>query len=340
MKVLFDHHDPFFLAHGGFQIQIEQTRYALEELGAQVEYARWWDDSQRADILHFFGRPTAVYASMAQAKGMKVVVAELLTQTASRSPRALKLQEVMIRSARSVLPATFTLKLAWDVYQQADAFVALNSHEARLMRQLFGADPQKIHVIYNGVEQTFFDAPKTPRDQWLVCTATITERKRILELAQGALIVKTPVWIIGKPYSESDPYYLQFRNLAQSNPSLIRYEGAISDRAQLARVYRAARGFVLQSDRESLSLSALEAAACDCPLLLSDLPWAHSVFGDKVHYAPAFCPAQELAPHLRKFYDAAPSLTAPFRPPTWKEIAAQFIKLYETLLRDKATSSR
>lgn len=46
MKVLFDHSFPFALAHGGFQIQIEQTKAALESLGVSVDYLRWWDDSQ------------------------------------------------------------------------------------------------------------------------------------------------------------------------------------------------------------------------------------------------------------------------------------------------------
>ena len=33
MKVLFDHPNPFMLAHGGFQIQIEQTKKAPERIG-------------------------------------------------------------------------------------------------------------------------------------------------------------------------------------------------------------------------------------------------------------------------------------------------------------------
>jgi glycosyltransferase involved in cell wall biosynthesis len=334
MKVIIDHHDPFFLAHGGLQIQIEQTRAALERAGMQVEFARWWDDSQRADIIHFFGRPNAPYADFAHAKGMKLVVSELLTQTASRSPAQLKAQQFLIGVCRRILPPAFTLKLAWDIYQRADAFVALNAHEGKLMEQLFGADPKKVRVIYNGVERDFFDAPKTARAKWLVCTATITERKRIVELARAAFLAKTPVWIIGKPYGESDPYYVQFRELAKSEPEIIRYEGGISDRARLAQIYRAARGFVLLSDRESLSLSALEAAACECPLLLSDLPWARSVFGEKVRYAPAFGAAERLVEPLSKFYADCPKLNPPFRPPTWDEIAAQVVKLYESLLRD------
>src|SRR6185503_2412225 len=105
------------------------------------------------------------------------------------------------------------------------------------------------------------------RGRWLVCTAIITERKRVLELAQAALHAQTPIWIIGKPYSETDPYFQEFLALAKTHPEVIRYEGAISDRQRLAQIYREARGFVLLSKWESLSLSALEAAACGCPVL-------------------------------------------------------------------------
>ena len=42
MKVLFDHHCPFMLAHGGTQIQIEQTKAALEKLGVTVEPLLAW----------------------------------------------------------------------------------------------------------------------------------------------------------------------------------------------------------------------------------------------------------------------------------------------------------
>lgn len=42
MKVLFYHLTPFAFAHGGLQIQILQTRKALEALGVEVEFLRWW----------------------------------------------------------------------------------------------------------------------------------------------------------------------------------------------------------------------------------------------------------------------------------------------------------
>jgi hypothetical protein len=112
----------------------------------------------------------------------------------------------------------------------------------------------------------------------------------------------------------------------------LRYEGPIQDREKLARVYREARGFVLLSAMESLSLSALEAAACECPLLLSRLPWATTFFHESACYCSINSPATRTAPFLRQFYDAAPGLKPPPRPPTWLEVGQQLKRLYEMLL--------
>src|SRR6185369_10461274 len=114
---------------------------------------------------------------------------------------------------------------------------------------------------------------------------------------------RIPVWIIGRAYSESDPYARRFFDLAKQNPEIIRYEGAIADRQRLAGIYREARGFVLLSAMESLSLSALEAAACGCPLLLSDLPWARSTFGKDASYCP-IASTETTAEALEGFYEA------------------------------------
>ena len=124
--------------------------------------------------------------------------------------------------------------------------------------------------------------------------------------------------------------------LAGSHPQIIRYEGPIQDRARLAAIYREARGFVLLSTWESLSLSALEAAACECPLLLSDLPWARTFFHDRASYCPVAKATTRTAAVLREFYDAAPGLPRPQRPLSWLEIAKQLKSVYDSLLALKA----
>ena len=330
MKVLLDHPHPFLLSHGGFQIQIEQTCQALRQSGVDVEYLRWWDDQQPADIIHYFGRPSLAYVRLAKAKGIRLVMSQLLTGLGSRPQWLLPLQKMAIATARATLPEMVTGSFAWDVFQNVDAAIALTPWEAHLMSYMFGAPKDKVHVVANGVEEVFLNSLPASRGPWLVCTAIITERKRVLELAEGAIAAKTPLWIIGKPYTEADPYAQRFLELARQNPSVIRYEGAIADRAQLARIYREARGFVLLSTMESLSLSALEAAACECPLLLSDLPWARTTFRENAAYCP-IASTQTTATHLRTFYDAAPTQKIPAKPPTWRKIAEQLKVIYEGL---------
>ena len=330
MKVLFDHHLPFALAHGGVQHQLIQTKAALEKIGIETDFIRWWDDAQRGDIIHFIGRPSADYIVFAHGKGCKVVIAELLTATGSRTRGQLVLQKFSTNIFKSILPKTFTARLAWDAYRLADACIANTSWEAHLMNYLFGTPEERIHVVPNGVEEIFLNSQKAPREKWLVCTATITERKRILELAQAAVRAKTPLWVIGKAYSDSDAYAQKFFALAKQNLQFIRYEGAISNRAQLAKIYREARGFVLLSAMETRSLSAEEAAACECPLLLSDLPWARSTFGEPATYCPIRS-TESTAQILKKFYSEAPQLPPPLKPATWEDVARQLEKIYESV---------
>ncbi|HOX55657.1 MAG TPA: glycosyltransferase family 4 protein [Verrucomicrobiota bacterium] len=332
MKVLFYHFTPFAFAHGGLQTQIIQTRQALERLGVQAEFLRWWDSGQSGDILHFFGRIRLGTLQLARGKGLKVVQAELLTEQGARSRLRLALEKMARRAMTLALPRVVTDSFHLDSYRLADACVALTEWEAYLMRKVYGAPRERIHVVPNGVEEVFLNSRPAKRGPWLVCAATIAEHKRVLELAQYAVRAQTPLWVIGKPYSEQNAYAQRFIALAKAHPRFLRYEGPIADRARLARVYREARGFVLLSAMESLSLSALEAAACECPLLLSRLPWATTVFRENACYCPVTASSGRTAAFLRQFYDAAPSLKPAPRPLTWTEVAKLLKRLYETLL--------
>ena len=332
MKVLIDYHTPFALAHGGLQYQIVQTKAALELAGGvETDYLRWWDDEQHADVIHFVGRPTTEYINFAHGQCCKVVVAELLTATGSRSRGELALQRLCAGMLRRMLPGMFAARMAWDSYRLADACIANTAWEAHLMNYLFNAPRARIHVVPNGVEEVFMHSAPAARGRWLVCAATITPRKRVLELAGAAVAAQTPLWIIGRPYSDSDPYAQKLFTLARRHPQILRYEGAIADRTGLARIYREARGFVLLSDMETRSLSAEEAAACECPLLLSDLPWARSTFGENASYCPVASP-ERCAGFLKHFYDVAPSLPAPPKPAAWIEVGRQLKAVYEQAL--------
>ena len=332
MKILIDHPLPFMLAHGGLQTQIERTKGALEEAGLEVEYLRWWDESQNGDIIHFFGRPNPSHIDFAHAKGIRYVMSELLTGQGSRTRAQLRIQAGIEHMLARFIPATFLANFRWDAYKNADAFIVLTEWEAEVTRILFNPDESKLHVVPNGVEADFFRNAELPRQpgEELVCTATITERKRVLELAEAAVEAQVPVRILGKPYGEDDPYYRRFLALASESPEFVRYGGGVSNRRALADIYQQARGFVLLSTMESLSLSALEAAASGCPLLLSDLPWARCTFGARASYCP-IASAEKTAGFLRAFYEKAPSLPLPARPSDWRKVADQLIGIYRSV---------
>ena len=331
MKVLIDHHSPFALAHGGLQIQIEQTHRALAACGVEVEWLRWWDPHQRGDVIHYFGRPSPVIIQHAHEKGMKYVFSELLGATGARSSFALHAQWLANRAMERFAPEMIVGRMLWDSFREADACIALTGWEAHLMRSLFGAPRERMHVIPNGVEPEFLEPGTAVRGEWLVTTASILPVKQIVETARAAAQAETPYWVIGRPFAEDDAYYREFLSIKDAHPKLIRYEGPVSDRRALAGVYREARGFVMFSRWETLSISALEAAACGCPLLLSDLPWAHSVFDKAVSYCPRDAATEVRARALRKFYDAAPTLPIPPKPLSWREVGEKLRTLYAAL---------
>jgi len=332
MKILFNCSLPFGLAHGGQAIQLHQTMAALTAIGVEVEPLRWWDENQTGDIIQWAGMIPLEIIHFAHQKNIKIIMANLLTAQGSQTAWQRGAKRVFRWGIENFTPRQVAVAFGWEPYRIADACVALTPWEKHLMAFKFGARPEKIFVVPNGIEEAFFQAPPTERGPWLICTATITERKRVLELAQAAVAAQVPLWIIGRAYAESDAYAQKFFALAKANPRFIRYEGGIADRAKLATIYRAARGFVLLSTMESRSLSAEEAAACECPLLLSDLPWARSTFTTGTEFCPVTDATATTAAVLRRFYDAAPHLPPPAKPATWPEVARQFKVIYEQLL--------
>ena len=121
MKILLNCLTPFSLAHGGAQIQIEQTLEALKNAGVDAEPLRWWDAAQHADLIHNFGRMPAEHIKLAQQKNIKVVMGELLTAQGSRSHSQLRLQKFISRTVERLAPRSFTTAFNWKSYQMADA---------------------------------------------------------------------------------------------------------------------------------------------------------------------------------------------------------------------------
>ena len=304
----------------------------LQNLGVEVEPARWWDENQTGDILHFIGRPTTLSLRLAHQKRFKVVMTDLLDQTASRSASRLFIQRMFNRSLGRVLER-FTGQFNWEAYREADAMIFAVPHEWEVAQYLFGANPGHGHVIPHGLDEEALRALSQPQaeEDYLISVATIDRRKNSVLLAEAALRAKVPVLFLGRPYAEDDSYFLRFLDLMDGQ--YVRYAGFVSAEEKYHSL-RGGRGFVLLSQFESGCIAVFEAAAAGLPLFLSDLPWARRSYPAAQNLQLARVgAASEIAPILSRFHQSAhraPRQTFPVS--SWREIASRYLAIYESVL--------
>lgn len=331
MKVLFSCGVPFFLAHGGSQTLTEGLMGGLQSLGVEVEPARWWDGEQTGDILHSIGRPSLLNVRLAHAKGMKVVMTDLLDQTASRSRGRLFLQRNFIRLLGPGL-SRLTNRLDWGVFREIDAMVYAVPHEWEVARYLFDANRERGFVIPHGLDAAVINELALPQEQedYLISVATIDPRKNSVLLAQAAHRAKVPIVFLGKPYAEDESYFRSFQALVDDR--YVRYPGFVSAEEKY-RYLRGARGFVLLSQFESGCIAVFEAAAAGLPLLLSDLPWATKGYprARNISYVEPDSPEGI----LKQFYAASRREAEPNFPIlSWAELARQYQELYQKIVAE------
>ena len=333
MKVIFDNAAPVMLAHGGAQIQIEQTKAGLESIGVEVEYMRWWDKTQRGDLIHYFGTASNYYLNLARTTGKPVVMTTLFTAACNRSDTQLQWQGRVIKAALK-FPAANGLKnqLNWGTYARATRNVVGLECERFVLEKVFHVSAKNISVVPLGLPDIYLRAgPGRRQAAHLICTGTITQRKNCLELAEMARAAQTPVLFVGRPYSETDAYWLRFKKLVDGK--LVKHQPHTDSQAEMVGLLQAARGFVLMSDYENWCLSAHEAVACGLPLLVQDQKWSRERFGDQISCFQRIGNNPENVETLKQFYAAAPGLHSPaIKLHSWVEVAQELKSVYERVL--------
>ena len=333
MKVLLWTNIPFFLAHGGVQTHMDNLLRYLPDFGVEAEPLRWWDSAQTGDLIHAITRPETGVVRLAHDKGMKVVMSDILDVPASRTDLQLFLQRTMIRAAKR-FAGGLTWKLNWEVYQEADALVFVLLREQEVAEYLFDAPPSRCHVINHAVEPEALQQLAKPEAEGdhLISVATIAPRKNTLLLAQTAIAAQVPIVFLGKPYSEEDPYFLEFKKLVDGK--YVRYPGFVS-REEKYRLLRSARGFCLLSFGETGCIAIHEASAAGLPLFLSDLPWARHGYREAksgITFVDLKKPSI-LAESLRAFYQQTHRLPHHIFPvQSWRDVAEQYAAVYRKVL--------
>ena len=155
--------------------------------------------------------------------------------------------------------------------------------------------PECISVIYNAIDENLFkpltsDIRHQTSESFVLCVSSIDPRKnfaRLIEACQGLTGAKLN--IVGK-------YNRVFsQNMALDITSdKIQFLGRVSDE-ELVRLYNQAACFVFPSLYEGFGLPPLEAMACGCPVLVSDIPVEREVCGDAALYFNPLEPSEILS---------------------------------------------
>jgi glycosyltransferase involved in cell wall biosynthesis len=170
----------------------------------------------------------------------------------------------------------------------------------RIVR-LTRTEPERVHVIYNGVDQRFRPAdPDTVKQvtalfdlttPYILFVGSLEPRKNLrmlLEAWQLGGFEAATLAVVGA--SGHLFAKLQF----ESMPEGVRFLGSVKDE-MLPALYSGAAGFVYPSIYEGFGLPPVEAMACGCPVAVSDIPAHREVCGENVMYFDPFLPEDILA---------------------------------------------
>lgn len=336
MKILFDcQNTPFFLAHGGADIQIRSTCEALRKIGIDADYVKWWDPKQEADLIHTFSVPDASYLKFAAEKGIPVVCTSLFTANCNNPDLYLYLKGLLVssvlKSRRIPVISTFRAYSRWESFRTCSCNVVGLQAEVDVLKKVHGVPDEKVRIIPLGLSEAYLHAEPGPRDgNYLISTGTITERKRSLELAEMAHAMKVPLLFVGKAYSEDSDYWKRFKQLVDGH--WVRHIPHTDDVLELISLTRAARGYVLDSYYENWCLAAHEAIACRIPILVPDQRWSRERFGNQANYLKGN--HAEKSRQLKTFYNEASSMSPPdIKLHSWVEVAHELKELYISLLK-------
>jgi glycosyltransferase involved in cell wall biosynthesis len=202
------------------------------------------------------------------------------------------------------------LRMQNRVAGRLDQIVTVSQRSRQDIARAFGIDPERIHVIYNGIDtETFRPEPSIARNPWqLITTASADQPLKgtqhlipaVAELAQE--FPKLRLVFIGRPKPGGDTEKLIQQHGIGERIRFLHGIGA----DEIRHLYASSAVAVVPSEYEGFGLPAGEAMASAVPLVSTDGGALPEVVGDAGSLVPAANP-QALAGAIRDLLTQSPA---------------------------------
>lgn len=180
--------------------------------------------------------------------------------------------------------------------KHADAIIATSAATKNDILKFYNVDEKKVHVVYQSCDELFLNTSSNflyaelknkynLPSEYLLYVGSITERKNLLNVCKAYLTLtpqnRIPLVVIGKG---SDYAGKVHRFVAENNlqPWFIFLENITNN--ELITFYKNAMAFIYPSLYEGFGIPVLEAMACECPVIISNVSSLPEVGGTAASY--------------------------------------------------------
>jgi glycosyltransferase involved in cell wall biosynthesis len=276
MKIVYVPYQPHCFAFGGFEVQMLSTLKSVQLANCDASKIDIWERNSDFDIMHFWGLEYAHEATInfAVKAGKKIVITALFPDFNSLNRR--------FRHFISTYagPAKFKIQIA----EKVDSIVVVNEVEAHIATKYYKIPASKITYIPNIVHEKYFNSVIESDDfyglnNYVLCTGNICPRKNQLNLAKACAAAGAKLVLLGNTMLGENNYATQVKNIIDQNAdSMIWIKGVKENTDELLHAYQRCAVFALPSLHEQGPISAYEAVATNCPVILADKPYSYQHF--------------------------------------------------------------
>ncbi|MEM5815886.1 MAG: glycosyltransferase family 1 protein [Candidatus Aenigmatarchaeota archaeon] len=154
--------------------------------------------------------------------------------------------------------------------------------------EIYNIPEEKIEILYPGVSPFFRPLENISKNHYILFVGSINPIKNLSSLIEAFKLIsedfqELELWIVGESNVKIFVSQASYSGLQVSLIKRIKFLGFKEDN-ELVRLYSNALCLVLPSLYETFSFPVLEALACGCPVIVSDLKVMHELYGDSLLY--------------------------------------------------------